>query len=105
MLSLHGDADSQLEQLRQRYDLRYIVYTLGSRGSRVTAPDDFSVMESAMVEVADWVGAGDSFTAAFVAGILQGRPLHEAHRRATETAAFVCTQAGGTPVLPDSLIY
>ena len=47
MLSLHGDADSQLEQLRQRYDLRYIVYTLGSRGSRVTAPDDFSVMETA----------------------------------------------------------
>ena len=105
MLSLHGDADSQLEQLRQRYDLRYIVYTLGSRGSRVTAPDDFSVMETAKVEVADTVGAGDSFTAAFVAGILQGRPLHEAHRRATETAAFVCTQAGGTPVLPDSLIY
>ena len=104
MLSLHGDADSQLEQLRQRYDLRYIVYTLGSRGSRVTAPDDFSVMETAKVEVADTVGAGDSFTAAFVAGILQGRPLHEAHRRATETAAYVCTQAG-TPVLPDSLIY
>lgn len=105
MLSLHGNADSQMEQLRQRYDLRYIVYTLGSRGSRITGADDCSEMETTKVEVADTVGAGDSFTAAFVTGILQGRPLHEVHRRATETAAYVCSRAGGTPPLPDSLKY
>lgn len=103
MLSLDGDADSQLEQLRQRCNLQYVVYTLGSRGNRVTGPEGSSFMETAKVQVADTVGAGDSFTAAFVTGILQGRPLHEVHRRATETAAYVCTQAGGTPVLPDRL--
>ncbi len=100
MLSLHGDADSQLEQLRQRYDLRYIVYTPGSRGSRVTAPDDFSVMETAKVEVADTVGAGDSFTAAFVAGILQGRPLHEAHRRRPKPPPSSVLRQAARPCCP-----
>lgn len=48
----------------------------------------------------DTVGAGDSFTAAFVASIIRGMSVSEAHRRAVEVSAYVCTQAGAMPTLP-----
>ena len=53
---------------------------------------------------ADTVGAGDSFTAAFVAAILSGKTVREAHELAVETSAYVCTQNGAMPELPAELI-
>lgn len=51
-------------------------------------------------EVADTVGAGDSFTAAFIASVLKGKSVTEAHALAVRTSAYVCTQKGAMPVLP-----
>jgi len=56
-----------------------------------------------LVEVADTVGAGDSFTAAFVASLLKGKSIQEAHETAVQVSAYVCTQHGAMPVLPKSL--
>ena len=53
--------------------------------------------------VADTVGAGDSFTAAFCASILNGKPVPEAHKLAVEVSAYVCTQSGAMPELPQVL--
>ena len=47
--------------------------------------------------------AGDSFTGAFTAAILAGKPVEEAHKLAVEVSAFVCTQSGAMPVLPEDL--
>ena len=49
------------------------------------------------------MGAGDSFTAAFCAAVLKGKSMFEAHRFAVEVSAFVCSQTGAMPVLPDEL--
>ncbi len=95
-----GDVDSQLGQLVRLFDLKYIVYTMGSKGSIIVCPDDYSLIEAPKVLVADSVGAGDAFTAVFIAGILNGFPLDRVHRKATEIAAMVCTQKGATPRLP-----
>ena len=76
---------------------------LGVNGSYVFTPGEVSFVETPKVEVADTVGAGDSFTAAFVASILRGLPVNEAHRLAVATSAFVCTQNGAMPVLPARL--
>ena len=46
-------------------------------------------------------GAGDSFTGSFCAAILAGKPIHEAHKLAVEVSAYVCTQNGAMPTLPD----
>ena len=64
---------------------------------------EVSFVETPKVQVADTVGAGDSFTAAFTAAILCGRSVREAHALAVETSAYVCTQQGAMPGLPERL--
>lgn len=95
MYSLSGDDKMQLRQLLERFSLQYVVYTMGAVGSLILGADGSrSYVATPKVTVADTVGAGDSFTATFVSMLLQGRPLAEAHRRAVDVAAYVCTCNG-----------
>ena len=86
-----------------KYNLKMLILTCGINGSYVFTPGKVSFMPTPRVEVADTVGAGDSFTAAFISSILRGLPVEDAHRRAVETSAFVCTQNGAMPELPATL--
>ena len=86
-----------------KYNLKMLILTCGVNGSYVFTPGCVSFVETPRVQVADTVGAGDSFTAAFVSAILKGKTVSEAHRLAVDTSAFVCTQQGAMPLLPDSL--
>jgi sugar/nucleoside kinase (ribokinase family) len=56
------------------------------------------------VEVEDTVGAGDSFTAFLLAGILNDLQVKRNNQTATDVASYVCTQQGATPMLPQELI-
>lgn len=87
-----------------KYNLKILILTCGVNGSYVFTPGHVSFVETPKVEVADTVGAGDSFTAAFTAALLKGLPVYEAHRRAVAVSAFVCTQHGAMPQLPDELV-
>lgn len=89
--------------LLAKYNLKMLILTCGVNGSYVFTPGEVSFVETPKVEVADTVGAGDSFTAAFVASILSGLSIGEAHKLAVETSAYVCMQNGAMPVLPQSL--
>lgn len=89
--------------LLAKYNLKMLILTCGVNGSYVFTPGEVSFVETPRVEVADTVGAGDSFTAAFVSSILSGLSIGEAHKLAVETSAYVCTQNGAMPVLPQSL--
>lgn len=86
-----------------KYDLKMLILTCGVNGSYVFTPGHVSFLPTPSVEVADTVGAGDSFTAAFIASLLRGENVESAHRRAVETSAYVCTQRGAMPVLPHEL--
>lgn len=83
-----------------KYNLRMLILTCGINGSYVFTPGNVSFQPTPKVEVADTVGAGDSFTAAFIASILKGKSVAEAHSLAVRTSAFVCTQKGAMPILP-----
>ena len=84
-----------------KYNLKMLILTCGVNGSYVFTPGVVSFQETPKVEVADTVGAGDSFTSAFCSAILKGKTVPEAHKLAVNVSAFVCTQKGAMPVLPD----
>ena len=97
------DLQDKCRILLDKFNLDVLILTCGVNGSYVFVPDSVSFLPTPQVEVADTVGAGDSFTAAFVANILKGRSVVEAHAKAVETSAYVCTKNGAMPVLPGEL--
>lgn len=90
--------------LLAKYDLKILILTCGVNGSYVFTPGNVSFVQTPAVEVADTVGAGDSFTAAFVSAMLKGKPVVEAHQLAVNVSAYVCTQQGAMPLLPENLL-
>ena len=87
-------------QLIEGYALDMVILTCGTNGSYVITKDEYSFVPTPKVEVADTVGAGDSFTGSFIAKLLQGASIKDAHETAVKVSAFVCTQSGAMPVLP-----
>ena len=92
------------EKILADYNLKMLVLTCGTNGSYVFAPGLTSFQETPKVTVADTVGAGDSFTGSFCAAILSGKPMEEAHKRAVQISAYVCTQNGAMPTYPQELL-
>ena len=95
------DLENKCWILLAKYNLKMLILTCGVNGSYVFVPGEVSFVETPVVKVADTVGAGDSFTATFISSILKGKSIKEAHRLAVEVSAYVCTQHGAMPVLPD----
>lgn len=84
-----------------KYNLKMLILTCGINGSYVFTPGTVTFQPTPRVEVADTVGAGDSFTAAFIASILKGKSVAEAHAIAVRVSAYVCTKKGAMPILPE----
>ncbi|MBO4906546.1 MAG: carbohydrate kinase [Bacteroidaceae bacterium] len=97
------DIENKCWLILGKYNLDILVLTCGTNGSYVFTPGSVSFQETPKVQVADTVGAGDSFTGSFVANILLGKSVAEAHRIAVQVSAYVCTQNGAMPILPSSL--
>jgi fructokinase len=95
------DLQNKCWLLLGKYNLKMLILTCGVNGSYVFTPGEVSFIDTPKVEVADTVGAGDSFTGAFVASILRGKSVREAHELAVKVSAYVCTQNGAMPVLPE----
>lgn len=104
LFGYHGiDVEDKCRILLDKYNLKVLILTCGINGSYVFTPGNVSFRPTPKVDVADTVGAGDSFTAAFIACILKGRSVTEAHSCAVRTSAFVCTCPGAMPLLPAGL--
>lgn len=97
------DFQETCRMLIEQYNLRMLILTCGTNGSYAFAPGEISFFETPKVVIADTVGAGDSFTAAFCASILKGRSIREAHKFAVDVSAYICTQSGAMPQLPEIL--
>ncbi len=97
------DLENKCWLILGKYNLRMLILTCGANGSYVFSEGRISFVETPKVTVADTVGAGDSFTGSFIAALLKGLTVPEAHRRAVEVSAYVCTQNGAMPTLPERL--
>src|ERR1700694_1755318 len=104
MFSLTGSTEDQIGQLAQTFSLRLVALTRGPNGSLLYQKDNgevrWSDCPSRPIKVVDTVGAGDSFTAALVLGLLRQMDLDDLNRMANEVARYVCSQPGATPALP-----
>ena len=101
--NLVGSQIEQLQSLAKRVRLQAVVLTQGAAGSVLLHGDEVSELPGQQVDVKDTVGAGDAFTAAVTLGLLRELPLDTINRHASQVAAFVCTQSGATPQLPNKL--
>jgi fructokinase len=90
----------QIVKLARDFDLRLVALTCGPQGSLLYQHGRWSKQAPPAVKVVDTVGAGDSFTAALVMGLLAEMDLDVIHSSAAEVAGYVCSQVGATPVLP-----
>jgi fructokinase len=109
MFDLHGSTENQIRQLARAFDLHLVALTRGSNGSLLYQTQSnaaqandgrWSNCRSRAVRVVDTVGAGDSFTAALVLGVLCKIDLDEINEIANDVARYVCSHAGATPALP-----
>ena len=102
---LYGDdVDAGVAQLQQQTNA-VILLTLGAAGVDVFAPGSRARVAAPQITVADTVGAGDTFSGAFLAGCAENgwRPgaspdlLLDAVEFAAVAAALVCTRVGAVP--------
>ena len=98
------DLEDKCWILLAKYNLKMLILTCGVNGSYVFTPGDISFVDTPKVKVVDTVGAGDSFTATFVASIIKGKSVADAHRLAVKVSAYVCTRNGAMPELPKDLL-
>ena len=85
------------------WNLKYLILTCGTNGSYIFTENESSFMETPVVNVADTVGAGDSFISAFMASILKGQDIRTAHELAVKISAYICTQYGAMLDLPQEM--
>lgn len=102
LVGLRGDQQTVLQKLAKQHSLTLGVLTRGGEGSLLVTTDQVSDFAGVATQVIDTIGAGDSFTAALALAWLRGEPLDAINRYASEVAAYVCTQAGAMPPIPDS---
>lgn len=102
MFGLKGDDKEMLAELHDTFNLKYSVLTRGGNGSLLLGTGQ--IIENCgtpLEKIADTIGAGDSFTAAVIIGLLQGHSLEDISEHANRLAAFVCTCKGAMPPIPE----
>jgi fructokinase len=104
MLGIEGGPREVAHGLMDRYPLRLVALTRGPRGSALFTRTEASDHPGIPGPVADTVGAGDAFTAALVMGLLDGHDLDHINGFANRLAAYVCSQPGAMPPIPDELL-
>ena len=92
-----GNEESALRTILQQFDLRAVVVTRGAEGALYISPEETISQPGIPAEVVDTVGAGDSFTAALVLGLLRKEPIKQVLANACQTAADVCAHPGAIP--------
>lgn len=106
LLDLEGDAGDRITNLIDDFRLDYLVLTRGERGTAIYTRS--MECEGDRVSLnpapdADAVGAGDACAAAVAVGLMLGHPPAAVATFANRIGAYVASQPGGTPRLPDEL--
>ena len=78
-------------------NIKYLLYTMGEQGAFVYSVAGGFFLPAKKTSVASTVGAGDSFTAAFICSLLKGASVREAAELAVELSSFVVSRIEAIP--------
>ena len=81
----------------RRFGWKAVCVTLGARGCAMLKGDDYVEAEGQHVNVADTVGAGDAFGAAFLHGLILRWPVSQIAAFANRVGALVASRHGAIP--------
>ncbi len=98
------DLEAAMDWLSAR--VRVLAVKLGAEGALARCGAEETRCPAIPVQVADTVGAGDSFDAGFVCGFLRGWPLEDCLKLAVSCGSLSTRAYGGTaaqPTLPEAL--
>lgn len=106
-LGIAGGSEEIARTLGERYpNLRIVLITLGGEGSLLYRPAEGKLLHSPKPssKPLSTVGAGDSFSAAFLCSHLAGESDEKALKRATTLSDYVVTRLEAVPELPGELL-
>jgi len=97
-LGMPADLPRGAENLSARFGLETLCVTRGAAGAALWHRGRLVEHPGFQVETVDAVGAGDSFLAALIAGLLRGRDPSIVLDEANALGAYVASHRGATPV-------
>lgn len=100
----NGDLKEKITEFRKKYHVQTICVTRGAHGAIVWHDHEFYEHPGFEVKVADTVGAGDSFLATFIIGLLNKLPIQQTLERACAVGAYVAGKRGATPSYVDGIV-
>lgn len=93
-----GGDKEQILAFQDKFHLNTILTTRGDKGAIVLNDGQFYEHPGCKVVVADTIGSGDSFLAAFLSRVIKGSSVAAALEFASGMGAFVATKHGACPV-------
>jgi len=95
--SLPSSIEGFCREGARRYGWRAVAVTLGAKGCALLAQDTYVEEKALPVQVADPVGAGDAFAAAFMHGLNSSCRLRDVAAFANRIGALVASRHGAIP--------
>jgi fructokinase len=97
-----GD-ETHARRIAGAFDVETLIITRGKEGALVLDADEFRSVPVAPVEVADAVGAGDSFSAGFMYALIHGKSAFEAAEFGGALGSWVASCRGAVPDYSDEI--
>ena len=94
---IDGNEKDKITALQDKFHLNTILATRGDKGAVILENGKFYEHPGFVVKVADTIGSGDSFLAAFLSKYLQGSLINDALTFASGMGAFIATKHGACP--------
>ncbi|WP_343671023.1 carbohydrate kinase [Chitinophaga sp.] len=89
--------EEKMRLVQDRFNIETLIVTRGAKGAAVSYHNQYYLHEGFKVQVADTIGSGDSFLAAFLSKFIENKDIDAALTFACKVGAFVATKEGGCP--------
>lgn len=93
-----------ITEFQKKYHAQTICVTRGGDGAIVWHDYKFYENPGVKVDVVDTVGAGDSFLATFINGLINNRPMDKTLEKACAIGAFVAGKRGANPKYDEGIL-